>query len=181
MREIEIKARVKDLKKLEETITDKGIKIGKELKQHDVVYGEVGDLPNGYGHRWLRIRTENSTKVYFTYKQSIVGHLDSLEHEIVVDSAEELEAIIKALGFKPYSDLTKVRRKFKVGEVEVCVDSLPRLGDYIEAEKMSSQDDDHDEVVKELWELLNSYGINKTDEEHDGYDVLDRRAKGLVN
>lgn len=179
MREIEVKARIKNLKKLEKVLVEQGIVLSEKLTQHDVVYGEPGNKDNEAGANWLRIRTENDSKVYFTLKRSVVGHLDSIEHETIVDDAKELEEIIKLLGYELYSDITKIRRKVKVGDIEICVDSVPSLGDFIEAELIMSHDSNHDDVVRELWDLLESLGIDRSDEVHEGYDVLERRQRGL--
>lgn len=179
MREIEVKARIKDLSKLEKVLDEQGIVLGEKLTQHDVVYGEPGNKDNETGANWLRIRIENDRVVYFTLKRSVVGHLDSIEHETIVDDAKELEEIIKLLGFELYSDITKIRRKVKVGDIEICVDSVPRLGDFIEAELMMGHQSDHDKVVTELWKLLESFGLDRADEVHEGYDVLERKQRGL--
>ena len=179
MREIEIKARISNPTKLQETLKLKGIHLSKAVKQHDVVYCILGSADNALDANWLRIRTENDEKVIFTLKRSVVGHLDSIEHEVMVDSAEELEAIIKLLGFEPYSDLTKIRQKAQTGSLEICVDIVPGLGDFIEVEKMMDKDANHDTVVNELWKFLNTLGIEKNAEEHLGYDVLERKKRWL--
>jgi adenylate cyclase class 2 len=179
MREIEIKARVDNLPELEKQIIKSGIKLGKKLKQHDVVYALPGSEDNHLKAVWLRVRTENDAKVYFTLKRSVVGHLDSIEHEVVVDNAVELESIIKEMGYGPYSDLTKIRRKAKVGDIEICVDEVPGLGEFIEAEIMMNHDSDHDTAVDELWGLFRELGLSKKDEVHKGYDVLERESRGL--
>lgn len=179
MREIEIKARIKNLEQLEKTLIDHGIVLTEILEQHDVVYGEPDKNDNEFGANWLRIRTENKTKIYFTLKRSVVGHLDSIEHETIVDDARELEEIIKLLGYKLYSDLTKARRKAKYGDIEICVDKVPGLGDFIEAEKLMQHDSDHDKVIAELWQLFYELGIKKSEEVHEGYDVLERKSRGL--
>lgn len=108
-----------------------------------------------------------------------MGHLDSIEHEVVVDDAVELENIIKEMGYRLYSDLTKIRRKAKVGDIEVCVDEVPKLGNFIEAEIMMNHDSDHDTAVENLWDLFTKLGISKKEEVHKGYDVLERESRGL--
>jgi adenylate cyclase class 2 len=117
--------------------------------------------------------------VYFTLKRSVVGHLDSIEHETIVQDAKELEAIIKLMGYELYSDLTKIRQKAKHGEFEICLDEVPNLGTFIEVEKIMHHDADHDMVVDELWDFLQKLGVSKYDEQHEGYDVLERRQRGL--
>ncbi len=179
MREIEIKAYVRDVPKLLAALKSKNIKLSRPYKQHDVVYGSPGSKDNEYGANWLRIRTEDDSIVTFTLKRSVVGHLDSIEHETVVDNAKELESIVNYLGYELYSDLTKYRQKAQHNGIEICVDRLPGLGDFIEAELLMEDDADHDNVVAELWELLTSLGISKEDEAHLGYDVLERKKRGL--
>lgn len=180
MREIEIKAKLNEpIPNFIAKLKDNGIQLGEELLQHDVVYGLPGAVDNVLGANWLRIRTENDTTIYFTLKKSVVGHLDSIEHEVVVDSAEELENIIKELGYELYSDLIKTRQKVKVGELEICVDDVEGLGTYVEVEKLCADDADNSEVVEELWTFLSNLGISKNDEVHEGYDVLERKRRGL--
>jgi adenylate cyclase class 2 len=180
MREIEIKARLNQpIEDFIKSLDAKGVELGGQLVQHDVVYGHPDGIENGAKTNWLRIRTENQNKIYFTLKRSVVGHLDSIEHEVIVDNAEELESIFKELGYELHSDLTKVRRKAKVGDLEICVDSVEGLGDFVEVEKLCLPDVDNKTVVKELWDFLFSFGVSKDAEVHEGYDVLERKKRGL--
>lgn len=179
MREIEIKARVDDREVLLAKLVDAGIALGKPLKQHDIVYLQPGVKGGTEGSTGLRVRTENDKVVWFTVKKILNGGLDKLEHEVRVDDATELEAIFKLLGFDLYSDLTKVRRKAKAGDIEICVDEVIGLGNFIEAELLVDDEASHDEVVAKLWELFSRLGIKKANEVHEGYDILDRRNRGL--
>lgn len=179
MREIEVKAKVLDMSALLTVLADKNVVLGHELVQNDVVYGQPNKKDNQLGAIWLRIRTENNKTVYFTLKTSVIGGLDSIEHETVVQDANELENIIKTMGYELYSDITKVRRKAHVGEIEICLDSVPGLGDFIEAEMLAQDDADHNQAVGQLWDVLNTFGISKDNEVHEGYDVLERKQYGL--
>ncbi len=180
MREIEIKAKVTDPKGLLQRITDLGITLSDPIKQHDVVYAEPGSTDNALNSNWLRIRIENDERAYFTLKRSVVGHLDSIEHETLVDNADELRAIVEQLGFTQYSDLTKIRRKGAYGDIELCLDEVPGLGNFVEAELIMHKDSDHDKVICRLWDLFDSLSIHKSDEVHEGYDVLERKKRGIV-
>lgn len=175
MREIEIKARVSDPDATRSRLQQRGLTLDTPIKQHDVVYGQRKSGDDKWGHLWLRIRTENDHTVIFTFKKSVVGHLDSIEHEVEVSNASELEAIIKLLGFELYSDLTKTRTKGKLGAIEICLDNVPGLGDFIEAELLMGNDANHDEVVRELRNLFAELGISEADEVHEGYDVMMRK------
>ena len=136
MREVEIKVRLTSVKSFISKLDEKGIKLGEPKKQHDVVFGEPGAVENHLKANWLRIRTENDSVVYFTLKKSVEGHLDSIEHEVTVNESAELKNIILCLGYEPYSDLTKVRRKVKINDIEICLDEVPGLGNFVEAEKL---------------------------------------------
>lgn len=180
MREIEIKARVNDAGQVLAALQKLGLRLSEPVKQHDVVYGQVESSGGKFisGGNWLRIRTENDAKVVFTLKRSVTGELDSIEHEVTVDDAKELEAIIRNLGYVLYSDLTKIRRKAKTSDIELCYDEVPGLGVFIELEKLSPEDADLDAVLDELWAMAKTFGLSKADEETSGYDVLMRQKEG---
>jgi adenylate cyclase class 2 len=175
MREIEIKARVSDKQKILTSLQKLGVGLSQPVKQHDVVYSRPGAQDNDPGENWLRVRTENDSTVIFTLKRSVTGELDSIEHEVVVDNADEIEAIIKYLGYELFSDLTKIRQKGHLGELEVCLDEVPGLGMFIEVEKLCPEDADITSVTSELWDVLIQLGIDKSAEETSGYDVLQRK------
>lgn len=178
MREIEIKARITDADKTLSALQTLGVELSPPLKQHDVVYSRPG-AKSGAGENWLRIRTENDSTVYFTLKRSVTGEMDSIEHEVTVDNADELESIIKYMGYVVYSDLTKIRRKAHHGELEICFDEVPELGTFIEAEKLCADDVDYDTIAAELWIFLDKLDITKADEVINGYDVMMRKLQGL--
>lgn len=184
MREIEIKARVDDKPALLVLLQEKGIELSLPVTQRDQVFGlpgiNGGDDANNAP--WLRIRTETKnekTTQIFTLKKSVTNQLDSIEHETEIHDPLELAAIIGHLGFTPYSDLIKTRQKAKVGEIEICVDSVDKLGDFIEAEKLTDENADYNAVAAELWQLLEGFGIERTAHVTDGYDVLMRKQQGL--
>lgn len=178
-REIEIKCRLRDKTATLSALENLGIKLSEPNKQHDVVYAWPGVKDNAPGSVWLRIRTENDKKHIFTLKKQHIGSLDSIEHETEVKDAGELEAIIKEMGYELYSDLTKIRQKSKFEDIEICVDEVPGLGFFIEAELIMKNDSDHDEAVTRLWQFFDSLGLDRADEEHEGYDVLERAKRGL--
>lgn len=176
MREIEIKVRVQSEEDLLLKFASVGVVLTAPVKHHDVVYGEKGAFGGELGSRWLRVRTENDSRVIFNLKRSVTGQLDSIEHEVVVDNADEIRAIIAELGFELYSDLTKTRQKGKVGDVELCFDKVEGLGVFLELEKLVDQDAQADSVLEELWKIAASLGLSRDDNVTDGYDVLMRKA-----
>lgn len=178
MREIEIKAWVRDEKTLLALLREKGVILSKPLQQRDQVFGLPGAVPKKH-FPWLRLRTQDDTTYIFTFKRSVTSSLDSIEHETEVSNPEELLAIIKEIGFIPFSDITKIRRKGKVGKIELCFDKINGLGTFIEAEKLCPHDEDAAQVMQELWMVLESFGVSHADEELTAYDILCQQ-KGLL-
>ncbi len=179
MREIEIKARVLDVDVLQKNLANLNIELSKPKNQHDVVYAKPGSVEGSGEACWLRIRTEDDTKHIFTLKKSVRGHLDSIEHETEIADPLELRSILLLLGFELYSDLVKTRQTSHVGDIELCFDRVEGLGIFVEAEKLVADSANHVKVESELWGFFSSIGVLKKDEVLEGYDVLDRRAKGL--
>lgn len=176
MREIEIKAKVTDKQSLLAKIKAAGIQLTAPKTQHDVVFCKPGQQDYAPGSIWLRIRTEDGNKVTWTMKVDTGRKLDSIEHEVDVSSGETLEKMLLQLGNECYSDLTKTRQKAKVGEIEICVDTVEGLGTYIEAEKLCADDADYDTVAAELWKFLSQFEVTHADQETLGYDVLLKRV-----
>ncbi len=183
MREIEIKAKLNDMARTIEQLVSKGVAVSEPVTQRDKVYGLPGENGGDGNHLpWLRIRTEtigDSTKHLFTLKKSVTNQLDSIEHETEITDDTELEQIILHMGYEPYSDLTKTRRKAKMGDIELCLDEVGELGTFIEAEKLTPDDADYEAVVVELRAVMGEYGVSREDEVSDGYDTMQRRQKGL--
>jgi len=181
MREIEIKVRVGDIKGLRAVLESQSVILSEPITQRDQVFGVEGiDGGGDNSSPWMRIRTETTNgqvKQIFTLKRSITNQLDSIEHETEVSDEIELANIIRQLGFVPYSDLTKTRQKALLGEIEVCVDSVSGLGDFIEVEKLTDENADYAAVAAELWVILESFGLARADEVTDGYDVLMERLR----
>lgn len=183
MREIEIKARVADKPALLAVLKSQHVIVSDPVTHHDRVFGISGEDGGGDNSQpWLRIRTEtrgNETSHVFTLKKSVTNQMDSIEHETEVADDVELEKIILHSGFTPYSDLVKTRQKAHMGEIEICIDTVEGLGDFIEVEKLTSEDADYDGVAAELWAVLEGFGVVRADHVTDGYDVLMRRHDGL--
>ena len=182
MREIEIKARVSGLDGVIAKLVARGTEVSEPVEQHDRVYGLPG-VPGASENSepWLRIRTETKQgdkTSYLTLKKSVTNQLDSIEHETIIDNEDEVEHIITQLGFVPYSDLTKTRRKAHVGDIELCLDIVEPLGSFIEAEKLTGDDADYAAVVEELWGILEPLGVSRNDTVTDGYDVLMNKMLG---
>ena len=178
MREIEIKASVQDPKKIILALKKQGVLLGDPVKQRDVVYAKPNAIDGDRNENWLRIRTEDDHRSIFTLKRQVTNELDSIEHETEISDPHELTKIIEYLGFTLYSDLTKVRQKARIGDVEICLDNVEGLGIFIEAELLIADDEDSRGVHERLWKVLESLGVTRQHSVLHGYDVLMRKKHG---
>lgn len=180
MREIEIKVRLQDKAGLLAALAAHGVVLGESVRQRDQVFGLPGEVGGGGNTApWLRLRIEtrghgeNETKrVLFTLKRSITGQLDSIEHETEVGDPDVMIAIIKELGFVEFSDLSKTRQTGKLDDIEVCIDSVESLGDFMELERLAGENADPATITDDLWRIMAELGVSRQDEVTDGYDIL---------
>ena len=180
MREIEIKARVPDEATLVARLADQNVQLSDPVTQYDLVYGQPGVAANTPGSRWLRVRVEDNSSATLNFKQPRGSGLDKIEHETRVSNPAATIEIITALGFVAYSELRKSRQTAQYGDVTICVDNVEELGTFVEVERLIDDDEIAGEtVVGELWLILEAFGVDRTLEIHDGYDVMKNNLNSL--
>jgi adenylate cyclase class 2 len=173
MREIEIKARVKNFSDLVKKV-EQFAKLSEPIHQKDTIFTR-GDKSGDVGSVFVRIREETrdgKTKNLFTLKKMVNGYGDKIECETEIANANEMLRAIFELDFELYCVLKKSRRTAKIDEFEICLDEVEKLGEFVEIEKIAPDDADHDEIVAKLWEFAGQFGIAETDAVKLGYDVL---------
>jgi len=173
MREIEIKLRVRDLGRLEKQLTENECVLSSPVFQHDVIYAKV-DAPTKQkaqmGDITIRIR-RMPDKAQFNLKQQKSNEMDNLEYETEVKDPEAIHQILLTLGYKPEVEVKKTRKEGKLGEYEICLDTVEKLGTFVELEKLTTDDADPEAVRNELFKVLESFGLSRSDEETKGYDT----------
>jgi adenylate cyclase class 2 len=181
MREIEIKARLTDKPHTINLLLQRGLTLSTPFTQHDVIFSrpkaKIGDEVAR-----LRIRTEksNTTEIHlFTVKKPVHGQLDNLEYETGIANPTEMTNALLTMGYELFSKVTKTRQGLRDGDYKICIDTVEGLGDFIEIEKLTDETVRHTDIVNELRNYLSHLGISKEDEITDGYDVLERKQRGL--
>jgi adenylate cyclase class 2 len=173
--EIEIKARVGDLDKVMACLTAAGCVFDESIDQEDIIFAaeDIFSASHTPNPNVLRIRKQISsgvTKTIFTFKKNRSNELDCIEHETEITDVEELTHILKYLGYQEVIRVRKIRRKGKINDLEICCDQVVDLGNFIEVEKMSDQDGVV--VQDQLWQWLESLGIDSLERVTQGYDTL---------
>ncbi|OGE87924.1 MAG: hypothetical protein A3J07_00125 [Candidatus Doudnabacteria bacterium RIFCSPLOWO2_02_FULL_49_13] len=172
MKEIEVKAKVRNKAELLGKINALGIKLGPEIIQKDTIFvpPTLTSLPAEIGVPILRIR-EQGNKFILTLKVRLSNGLDKQESETEISDPVAAREIILSTGFKAMESFTKKRQKAKYQSWEICVDEVEGLGSFVEVEEMS-EDGDSETIQAELFNFLKTLGITEADREHYGYDVL---------
>jgi adenylate cyclase class 2 len=102
------------------------------MEEENTIYGGRGlDKISGV----LRIR-KTAGKALFTFKRRIEIDSDikhQIEHETAVDNADELEAMLKELGYQRRLVYEKRRETWVLNDVEIVIDELP-FGWFVEIE-----------------------------------------------
>jgi len=174
MREIEIKMRVADLNKIEEKLKKAGCIFSEPINQHDTTYSKKGSTSEytsaKEGDIILRIRKQDN-KTEFNLKKQCSSESDNIECETDISDPESMHRILNELDWVSQIEVKKIRRKGKLGEYEICLDQVEKLGSFMEIEKMVDDNSDPEIIREELFKILEELGLSRKDEESRGYDT----------
>lgn len=165
--EIEIRAKLKDPKKIIEKLVSLGVvKLG-EKKLCDYYFGDIC-LYEKIGHSfWIRLRVKENDKIELAYKGStgIDGVYDEYEQDL--QDLNTSIAILTKMGLTNEITVKKNRTSYKLGNISIEIDDFADWGTYIEAEIIGDNPN-----KKELFDFFDSVGIPKEDIFEKGYITL---------
>lgn len=171
MREIEVKAKITNKAVIIDRLKNLGCVLSEPVTQKDTIFVPKGtSLPVGNFVNVLRIR-EQDGQILLTLKYSVTEQLDKRERELGIDDPAIMALIISDLGFLEIARVEKSRQKCQYQDMEICIDSVVGLGDFIEVERLV-EDHKGDGVMASLIEFVKTFGIAESDRVFDGYDVL---------
>jgi adenylate cyclase class 2 len=109
----------------------------------------------------LRIRREDDA-ARLTYKGPLVDAASKTraEHETAVESAEEMERVLDALGFAPAATVEKERETFRCRGYTVALDTVAGLGEFVEVEGEAATESDIEDVRDGARDLLAALGCD---------------------
>jgi adenylate cyclase class 2 len=132
--EIEVKARASSLEEVQQTLGTMGAVYVNEVTQEDTYfYHPCRNFEET--DEAVRIRVSNTCS-YLTYKGKKVD-LESKtrdEIEILIEDCNKGKEILEKLGFAVVAKVTKIRRIYTLDEFTVCLDTVDRLGTFVEVE-----------------------------------------------
>ncbi len=163
----EIEAQFLDVDK--EAVRKKLTEIGAKLEKPEVLMKRViFDLGE---HSFARVRDEGG-KIVMTYKKisddkSILG---TKEVNVEVNNYDDAVLFLKACGLKAKAYQESKRETWKVGEVEICIDTWPWIPTFIEIEGPSEN---------EVWEVAKMLGFDKTKAKFGSVDTTYQHYYGV--
>lgn len=93
------------------------------------------------------------------------------EYETNIESKEEMEKILFALGFSVQMVIDKTRVTYALGDFEFDFDSVKNLGEIFEVELKDNSAD-----ISKIYEFVSKYGLTEKDVTYKGIQVLMKEA-----
>jgi adenylate cyclase class 2 len=109
----------------------------------------------------LRIRSVNGRSV-LTYKGQKLDTISKTREEFETEvDGENARSILLALGYFESGNVSKKREIFKYEDITIVLDTVERLGEFMEVEIVAESDSD--EAKKKLFAFLEKLGIKQED------------------
>ena len=161
MREIEVKARLRNKESFLQKASEKGIIFGDPIVQEDVTYET--EIPKD-DPRWniFRIRKQGDKLILTMKYKASSRSRDNHERETTIGNAEEVADMLERVGYTYGIQIRKSRRMAKYNGLELCLDELDKLGTFVEVEKLVPEEADVDAIQSELWNLLLELALVRT-------------------
>lgn len=172
MQEIEIKFKVDCLENIVKDLAQKGCSFSAELHQKDTIFvSDLNDVSNEEGKIFTRIRLQNET-VFMTLKKQSKKIMQSKEIEFTVGSFEGAYDFLQTLGLKEWVTVEKVRITTIYKGYNICIDSVHRLGDFIEIEIITEEENRTEYYEQQILSLASELGIDQTQRINSYYDTM---------
>ncbi|MFA5022477.1 MAG: class IV adenylate cyclase [Patescibacteria group bacterium] len=157
--EIEVKLKVRSLAKIKQRLKLLKAKYLGLVWQVDTYY-QVSKNYYLKGVPKLRIREErNKGKAFLEYHEA-VNNFKAKEFETEVSNAKMAKIILEKFGYKPGLMVDKKREKYRLGRINIDLDSVKGLGSFVEIEIMNKNEK---ESLKEIYDFLPNLGLSKKD------------------
>ena len=156
--EIEIKSYCDDRAPVVEKLKAMGARPAGSEKELDLYLNHPGrDFKDT--DEALRLRRTGG-RVIMTYKGPKIGTAAKtrLEEEVAVSDFEKALAILKNLGFVEFGSVTKMRDVYRLGEMEVCLDTVEGVGRFVEIEMKGSE---RERIEQELFRVAGRLGLER--------------------
>lgn len=173
MIEVEIKFRLENFDKADMIKRIDRLSIDhNSIRQIDKVYLLKSDSFKDFksGDPVARIRLVDN-KATLTYKRAVDDHGDTIEHEIVFSPIVEGENILREVGYKMVTEVSKTRNIWKLDDITINLDEVDGLGAFLEVEIMCNNEQ-IESSRERILTLARELGLAESDIELKKYDQL---------
>ena len=172
--EIEITVNIEHTKPLIEFL-EKNTEFKSEKHQIDEYFSPAhrGFLDIRPVKEWLRLRDADGEysinyKNWHYNKDGKSYHCD--EYETKVEDLSQIKKILNVLNFKPLVKVDKIRKTWLYKDYEIDMDSVKKLGDFVEIEYIGKDKNvDPKKITEEMIDFLKNLGCGKIKSNYVGY------------
>ena len=162
--EVEAKLRLRDRAGLERRLRDLSAVAGPSQRQEDTFFRhpsrDLAALDEA-----LRLRRVGA-RLELTYKGPKQGGPTKARVEQTVGLASDPTSLLAALGFTPAATLNKTRVPYRLGPVEVALDVVDGVGEYVEVEATGA---DREAATRLVEDALRRLGLEREPREPRSY------------
>jgi adenylate cyclase class 2 len=158
MIELEIKVPCPDLEALEIRLVEMGARLAGDLDQEDFYFSHPS-RDFGATDEALRLRREND-RSRITYKGPKLDRDTKMREEIELDVEDliRMSQVLERVGFIPHYRVVKRRRVYILQGIQICLDRVVGLGDFVEMEYEGQDLEEGKRKIMELKHQLNLEG-----------------------
>lgn len=156
--ENEVKYKIKDIEKIKAKILAEGFIFHSEKYQEDYYFSPFHKNFAGTRKYYLRLRKKNDSCI-FAY-HIVKNDLQTKEFEVGVDNFEVFYKILGLLDFKKDCVVKKNRLTYQKDGIEIMVDNVKNLGNFIEIEWCGKFTKD---VKNRFHSLIETFGLKEQD------------------
>ncbi len=161
MIEVEVKVLLEDPKHIERKIISLGAAPTGIENQADTYYNmpwrDFSETDEA-----LRVRVQEG-EAFLTYKGPKMDMVSKTRKEFQVKILDEndMGEILTSLGFFPVATVTKKRKNFRLGEINIALDEVRDLGNFMEMEMSVKKAINYEEKVERLFKLVEKLDIKR--------------------
>jgi adenylate cyclase class 2 len=81
------------------------------------------------------------------------------EIEVIIHDYDKMHSILENLGFKAVADVEKERTTYLFNEYIISLDTVLRVGKFVEIEKDVKEGEDFKDALEEIFKIYKTLGI----------------------
>ena len=177
MIEVEVKASVKDFVDVKKNLIKIGAVKIKNEHQRDVYYNAPHKdfAETDEALRIRKIPENGKNKIILTYKGAKLDDVSKTRKEIEVEVSdpEKMDLILENLDFRSVATVKKDRDIYHLDEFIITLDTVYKVGTFVEIEIEAQENDDTTIPLKKIFETYKKLGIEEGFERRSYLELME--------